>query len=53
MLIDYQRPVYQPQRLEGDVFRDIIGVQGDDPNVIIVIERVTRQSRIETVSGEI
>lgn len=53
MLVDYQRPVYQPQRLEGDVFRDFIGVQGDDPNVIILFERMTRQSRVETVSGEI
>ena len=53
MLVDYQRPVYQPQRLEGDVFRDVIGVQGDDPNVIIILERVTRQSRVETVSGDI
>ncbi len=53
MLVDYQQPVYQPQRLEGDVFRDLIGVQGDDPNVIILFERMTRQSRVETVSGEI
>ncbi|MCB9853599.1 MAG: hypothetical protein H6819_10930 [Phycisphaerales bacterium] len=52
MLVDYQRPVYQPQRLEGDVFRDVIGVQGDNPNVIIIIERLTRQSRLETVAGE-
>ncbi|HPF39968.1 MAG TPA: hypothetical protein P5081_23980 [Phycisphaerae bacterium] len=51
--IDYQRPVYQPQRLEGDVFRDVIGVQGENPNVILIIERLTRQSRVETVSGEI
>lgn len=53
MLVDYQRPVYQPQRVEGDVFRDVIGVQGDNPNVIIILERLTRQSRMNTVSGDI
>jgi anti-sigma factor RsiW len=53
MLVDYQTPVYQPQRMRGDVFRDLIGVQGDDPNVIIFLERQTRAARVETVSGDI
>lgn len=53
VFVDYQRPVYQPQRLEGDVFQDVIGVRGDNPNVIIILERLTRQSRVDAVSGEI
>lgn len=53
MFVDYRTPVYQPQRVRGDVYRDVIGVQGDDPNVIIILERQTRAARVETVSGDI
>jgi len=53
MFVDYQTPVHQPQRIRDDVFRDVIGVQGDDPNVIIILERQTRAARVETVSGDI
>lgn len=53
MRVDYQRPIYQPQRLEGDVYQDVIGVRGDDPNTIIILERLTRQSRVDAVSGDI
>ncbi len=53
MPIDYRTPVYQPMRLRGDVFRDVIGIQGDDPDMLLIFEREMRAASVETVTSEI
>jgi len=52
MQIDYRRPAYQPQQLRGDVYRDVIGIRGDNPNVIIILERETHATRLNPLVGD-
>jgi len=52
MQVDYRRPAYQPQQLRGDVYRDVIGIRGDNPNVIIILERETHAARLDPLVGD-
>lgn len=51
-LVDYQDVDYGPRRRQGDVYRDLIGIRGRDPNVIYVFERRTNSSRVVPISGD-
>lgn len=52
MQVDYRRPAYQPQQLRGDVYRDLIGIRGENPNVIIILERATHATRLDPLVGD-
>jgi len=50
--VEYRNDDYLPKRRQRDVMRDVIGVRGDDPNVIYVFERNTRATRVEPIVAD-
>lgn len=49
---DYQNTDYLPRRRRQNAYRDLIGVQTND-NVIIILERKRKTTRLSPVSGEL
>ncbi len=50
--VDYRNEDYQPRQRLQNVRRDLIGIRGDNPNVIFIIERSTRATQVVPVSGD-
>ncbi len=50
--VEYRNVDFRPRQRLGDVRRELIGIRGDDPNTIYVIERRTQSTRIVPVSGD-
>ncbi|MBX3393951.1 MAG: hypothetical protein KF841_01145 [Phycisphaerae bacterium] len=49
---DYRIPDYQPGVRVENVYRDLIGIRGSDPNRIFVFEREAQATRRVPVSGD-
>lgn len=50
--VEYRNDDFLPKRRQRDVMRDVIGIRGDDPNVIYVFERNTRATRVEPIVAD-
>jgi len=50
--VDYRNLDYRPERRQSEILRDVIGIQGENKNVIYLLERNTRATRITPISGE-
>lgn len=50
--VEYRNDDYLPKRRQRDVMRDVIGIRGDDPNVIYIFERNTRATRVEPIVAD-
>ncbi len=50
--VDYRDADLSPRRRIGNVHRDVIGIRGQDPNVIYIFERQRQSSRVVPVSGD-
>jgi len=50
--VDYKNVDYTPRQRHQRVTRDLIGVQGEDPNTIYIFERNTRSTEIVPVRGD-
>lgn len=50
--VDYRDADLSPQRRFGNVHRDVIGIRGENPNVIYIFERQRQSSRVVPVSGD-
>jgi hypothetical protein len=48
---DYTDSAYSPHRRQRSLVRDLIGVRGDDKNVIYIYETNTQSTRLVPVSG--
>lgn len=51
-LVDYRELDHQPREKWGNVYRDLIGIRGSNPNVIYVIERQTESTKRVPVSSD-
>lgn len=51
-LVDYRDVDHQPREKWGNVYRDLIGIRGSNPNVIYVIERQTESTKSVPVSSD-
>ncbi len=51
-MVDYRDVDHQPRERWGNVYRDVIGIRGSNPNVIYVIERQTEATQRVPVSGD-
>ncbi len=52
-LVDYKRDMnYVPMQRNMDLHRDVIGVQGNSPNVIYLFERSRSSTKLTPVSGD-
>ncbi|MBK8268274.1 MAG: hypothetical protein IPK83_08185 [Planctomycetes bacterium] len=51
-LVDYRDVDHQPREKWGNVYRDLIGIRGTNPNVIYVIERQTESTKRVPVSSD-
>lgn len=49
---DYQSVDFQPSQRVGDWRRDLIGIRGRDPNVILIIEQATQTSGRVPIYGD-
>ncbi len=50
--VDYRDVDLYPRQQISDVHRDLIGIRGQDPNVIYLFERETQSTKIVPVSGD-
>ncbi len=50
--VDYRNEDYQPRQRLQNVHRDLIGIRGENPNVIYIFERSTRATQVVPVSGD-
>ncbi|MFQ5429812.1 MAG: anti-sigma factor family protein [Phycisphaerae bacterium] len=50
--VDYDNRAYGPRRRVDRVRRDLIGIRGENPNVIYLFERRAKTTRVTPVSGE-
>ncbi len=50
--VDYRDADFSPRQRFGNVHRDLIGIRGQNPNVIYIFERQRQSSRVVPVSGD-
>jgi hypothetical protein len=50
--IDYRTVDFQPTQRVGDWRRDLIGIRGKDPNVILIVEQATQTSGRVPIYGD-